>query len=48
MMLIIAYYIINTPTYIYLIINNVYIYIYIQSTPDKSDSQVTGESVRLI
>ena len=23
------------------------IYIYIQSTPDKSDSQVTGKSVRL-
>ena len=25
----------------------IYIYIYIQSTPDKSDSQGTGKSVRL-
>ena len=26
----------------------IYIYIYIQSTPDKSDTQGTGKSIRLI
>ena len=37
-------------TYMMMMMMMVYytqIYIYIQSTPDKSDSQVTGKSVRL-
>ena len=36
-------YLVNLHIYIY-----IYIYINIQSTPDKSDSQGTGKSVRLI